>query len=159
MTTATVTRLPTSSRPAVRRTPRGSVRRMRRQAMAGAAVGFVALTLTALSLTHLAAGIKIVTQAPTWEAWAMAVGIDLGFVVLEMAQIVANEKLRRAMAKWAGPAIVGTLIGSAVLNAFAFGAQATGLMIVPAVILGLAIPALIYALTRIGAAMLLDKTK
>jgi hypothetical protein len=43
----------------------------------------VASTLTALSLTHLAHGISIVTAAPRWENWAMAIGIDLGFVALE----------------------------------------------------------------------------
>lgn len=42
-------------------------------------------THTALSLSHLAAGIAIVTSARPWEARAMAVGIDLGFVTLELA--------------------------------------------------------------------------
>jgi hypothetical protein len=47
----------------------------------------VAVVLVALSLSHLAQGIHLVTKAPLWEAWAMAVGIDLGFLALEIAQL------------------------------------------------------------------------
>ena len=130
---------------------------MRRQKLASTAVGLVAVTLTGLSLCHLAQGIEIVTSAPTFETWAMAIGIDLGFISLEAAQIMATtDKLRKAIGRYTKPAIIGTLAGSAAMNAFAFGAQATGWKIYPAVILGLAIPALIYAMTRIGAALYID---
>lgn len=133
---------------------RQSVRISRRQAFGAAAVGTVALALTALSLTHLSAGIQIVTHSPAWEAWSMAVGIDLGFVALELAQLTTvNDKVARDIRRFVRPAITGTLIGSAALNAFAFGAAATGWMVYPAVVLGVAIPALIYAMTRVGAAM------
>jgi integrase len=82
------------------------------------------VTLTALSLSHLAHGITIVTGADGWEAWAMSVGIDLGFVALELSQLAAtHERVRKQMARFAKPAIIGTLIGSAGMNAFAFAAQ------------------------------------
>jgi hypothetical protein len=32
------------------------------------------VTLTALSLSHLAHGVEIVTGSSTWESWAMAIG-------------------------------------------------------------------------------------
>jgi hypothetical protein len=129
----------------------------RRQVCGAAAIGAVASTLTALSLTHLAHGISIVTSAPAWESWAMAGGIHLGFVALEGAQLTStSEKLRREVTKYTKPAIIGTLTGSAVMNAFAFSAQTSGWMTGAAVVLGLAIPALIYALTRIGGAMYID---
>ena len=132
-------------------------RTMKRQGASAAAVGLVAGTLTALSLTHLAHGITIVTGAEQWESWAMAVGIDLGFVALEIAQLTAsNDKVRKQIGKFCKPAIVGTLVGSAAMNAFAFAAQATGLMIGPAVMLGVAIPGLIYALTKVGAQLYID---
>ena len=87
----------------------------------------------------------------------MAIGIDLGFVALEGAQLTsASEKLRREVTKYTKPAIIGTLTGSAIMNAFAFAALTSGWMTGAAVVLGLAIPALIYALTRIGAAMYID---
>lgn len=132
-------------------------KRMRRQALSAVGIGGVAVSLTALSLSHLAHGITIVTDAPGWEAWAMAGGIDLGFIALELAQLsAATDKVAKQISKFTKPAIVGTLIGSAAMNAFAFAAQAKGYMIAPAVVMGVAIPALIYALTRIGAALYID---
>ncbi len=131
-------------------------RQLRQQLLSGAAVSVVALTLTGLSLNHLAHGISIVTHSDMMEAWAMAIGIDLGFVAVEMAQMsVTNEKLLKDISKYANPTIVGTMVGSAVLNAFAFVAQAEGWMMIPAVIMGLAIPAMIYSLTKIGTKMYL----
>jgi hypothetical protein len=61
------------------------------------------------------------------------------------------EKVRKQVARFARPAIVGTLTGSAGMNAFAFAAQTVNpWMIAAAVALGVAIPALIYALMRAG---------
>jgi len=130
-------------------------RQTRNQLMAGAAVSVVALTLTGLSLNHLAHGISIVTHSPIWESWAMAVGIDLGFVAVEVAQMSVTDKLKVEISKYANPTIVGTMVGSAVLNAFAFGSQAEGWMVYPAVIMGVAIPAMIWAMTKIGTKMYL----
>lgn len=129
---------------------------------AAIAIGGVAAVLVSLSLSHLAHGIHLVTQSPTWEAWAMAIGIDLGFVALELSLLAtaANDKLQRKLAHYANPAIVGTLVGSAVLNALAFAYQANGTsMMVIAGAIGIAIPAMIYALTKIGAIMWMDGRK
>ena len=47
----------------------------------------------------------------------MAIGIDLGFVALEGAQLTStSEKLRREVIKYTKPAIIGTLTGSAVIE-------------------------------------------
>ena len=87
----------------------------------------------------------------------MAVGIDLGFVALELSQLAIGDRVRRQVARYARPAILGTLVGSAAMNAFAFAAQASSLwMLAAAITLGVAIPALIYALTRVGAALYID---
>src|SRR5215472_107605 len=125
----------------------------KRQRFAATMVGLVVMALTGLSLTHLSHGIEVVTNASAWEAWAMAVGIDLGFVVLEVADLSAVETTRRKIEKWIKPAIIGTLTGSAALNAFAFAANATGWYVYPAAVLGVAITALIYAMTRVGTTM------
>jgi hypothetical protein len=136
---------------------RAMIKKMRRQAMSGVAIGAVAVCLTGLSLSHLAHGIELVTDSGVTEAWAMAIGIDVGFIAMELAQLnAATEKLAKAIARFTKPAIMGTLIFSAAMNAFAFSAQAKGYMIAPAVVLGIAIPGLIYALTRIGAALYID---
>jgi hypothetical protein len=132
-------------------------RRMKRQTHAAVGIGVIAGTLIALSLSHLAHGIEIVTAAPSWESWAMAVGIDLGFVALEMAGVLAaTASLRKEIHKYSRPAIVGTLIGSAAMNAFAFAAPCTSYyLMAAAIVLGVAIPGMVYALTKIGAAMYL----
>lgn len=141
-----------------RRTTRYAVRKARKtkivatkqQAIAAGVLGSVAAVLTALSLTHLAAGIGIVTNAPIWECWALGIGIDLGFVALELAKVLGRERTIKDVNRLLNTAILGTLIGSAILNAFAFGHAATDWLVGPAVALGISIPALVYCLTRIG---------
>lgn len=130
--------------------------RLRRQRAAAAATGFVTLVLIALSLSHLAHGIGLLTGADWLERGAMAVGIDLGFVALEMSQLcAATEAVRRSVARYALPAIVGTLVVSACLNALAFASQAPvwSVQMYAAAGLGVAVPAMIYALSRITFAL------
>lgn len=133
---------------------RAQQRKIKRQAMAASWVGLVALTLTALSLTHLADGISMVTHASCIQAWSMAVGIDLGFIALEVAQMSASTPtVQKQINRWAKPAVIITIAVSAIMNAFAFGGQATGSFVYAAWGLGVAIPALIYVLTRVGVDM------
>ncbi|MEP9350554.1 hypothetical protein [Xanthobacter sp. KR7-225] len=130
--------------------------RLRRQHGAAAGTAAVTLVLVALSLSHLAHGIGLVTGAGAWERWAMAIGIDLGFVALEMSQLcAATEAVRRSVARYAAPAIVGTLAISAGLNALAFAAAAPAgtLAVYAAAGLGIVVPAMIYALSRITFAL------
>jgi hypothetical protein len=147
----TVVKLPTSksqARPVTKR----AAKALRRQTATAHLVGGVAVALTALSLHDLAEGVRIVTHSATWQSYAMASGIDLGFISTELAMLTATDKERKSMARFANPAIIGTLCGSAVMNAFAFVKDADGLVMAAAAIaMGVAIPALIYAFTRIGA--------
>ncbi len=126
-------------------------------AIAAAGILAVGLVLVALSLAHLAEGVQLVTGSDPTGAWSMAAGIDLGFVALEVALLAAPIEIRPAVSKYASPAIVGTLATSAAMNAFAFASHAHGLMIYPAIALGCAVPALIYALTKTGAALTFHK--
>ena len=154
---ATVTNLKPTAKAAPRKTAPRVVRSKKdlaRQTMTMGAVASVALTLTGLSLSHLTTGIMQVTGGSATESAAMAVGIDLSFVALEVAQVIKlPESTARVVARYAHPAIVGTMLASAGLNAFGFAANAAGLMVYPAVALGCAIPALIYALTRVAVAL------
>ena len=75
----------------------------------------VALALLGLSLSHLASGVAIVTACGERDGWLMAVGIDMGFIALELALLVAPAAVRPAVARYASPAIVGTLATSAAL--------------------------------------------
>lgn len=144
----------TVNKATVAKPTKSAVRAERNQRLATCGVSAVALTLTGLSLTHLTCGIAQVTNGSDFESAAMAVGIDLGFVALEVAQIVKlPDATARQVARFAKPAIVGTMLASAALNAFGFAHGAQGVMVYPAVALGCAIPALIYALTRVAVAM------
>ena len=160
MTANTVTKLPLTARQqrASAAVARRATAEVRRRIAACSFVGTVALTLTGLSLMHLSKGIALVTGAPTWEALAMAIGIDLGFVALELAMLVETDpKRQHAAERWARPAIMGTLAFSALLNALAFTWAATGWMVYPAAALGLAVPAMVYAMTRVGSIMWMGK--
>jgi hypothetical protein len=125
----------------------------RSHVLAASGVMLVALALLGLSLSHLASGVAIVTGSGERDGWLMAAGIDMGFVALELALLVAPAATRPAVARYASPAIVGTLATSAAMKAFAFASHADGLMICPAIGLGFAVPALVYALTKTGAIM------
>jgi hypothetical protein len=137
----------------VRVTKRGR----RSHVVAASGVLAVALALLGLSLSHLASGVAIVTGSGERDGWLMAIGIDMGFVALELALLVVLAVAKPAVARYASPAIVGTLATSAVMNAFAFASHADGLMIYPAIGLGFAVPALVYALTKTGAIMFLAR--
>jgi hypothetical protein len=50
-------------------------------------LGAVILVLLYLSLSHLARGITIVTGCEMWEGTAMAIGLDLLIVALEVAMV------------------------------------------------------------------------
>ena len=125
-----------------------------RQQVAMVAVGGVALTLIGLSLSHLTTGIEQVTGGTQAESLAMAVGIDLSFVALEVSQVLKlSDATAKVVKRYAMPAIVGTMAASAALNAFGFAAHAPEAMRWPAMALGVAIPGLIYALTRVAVAL------
>jgi hypothetical protein len=125
---------------------------MQSRAMWG--VAGVALTLTGLSLSHLTCGIEQVTGGDRIESAAMAMGIDLSFIALEVAQVInLPAETTKLVKRFATPAIIGTMAASAGLNAFGFAHHAPDAMRIPAVILGGAVPALIYALTRVAVAL------
>ena len=114
----------------------------------------VALALLGLSLSHLASGVAIVTGSGERDGWLMAVGIDFG-----LRRAGAYPACRACHHKASsGPLCLSRnrrrrLATSAAMNAFAFASHADGLMIYPAIGLGFAVPALVYALTKTGAIM------
>jgi hypothetical protein len=132
-------------------------RHAKHQLLTATAIGVVAVTLTALSLNHLASGIEEITGASSLQAWAMAIGVDCAFVACELAQLTISEKLRAKLAHLFRPAIIGTLTWSAVLNALAFASHANSpVRLGVAIALGVSIPALVYILTKIGGLIYLD---
>ncbi len=149
--TTNITSLPTrKSRPLRQAKPRPA-KASRTQHAAAIAVAGVTAVLMGLSLAHLAHGIGMVSGSSSWEAWSMAIGIDLGFVASELAPLcAATAKARAVVAAYARPTVVGTVAISAALNATAFGTQAVGWWQIPAIALGLVVPGLIFCLSRIA---------
>lgn len=126
----------------------------RRQHIAAGAVALLAGSLTFLSVHHLATGYQAVTHCADWEAIISACGIDLGFLLQEIAQLVTvRDATLKVVARWANPAIGVTLAGSAALNSFAFmqGAETSLLAIGAAILMGCFLPGFIYVLTRVSA--------
>jgi hypothetical protein len=107
--------------PAQSRRSRKADKALRRQGATAVGIGAVAVTLTALSLSHLAHGVELVTGSSAFESWATAVGIDLGFIALELSQLAIGDRLRKQVSRFAQPVIIGTLIGPAGMNAFGMG--------------------------------------
>jgi len=156
---ATVTALP--RRTAATKAPRAQSRilrnKLRRQAFSAAGIGAVAAVLTALSLDHLAQGVSLITGAHGWQPWAMASGVDLAYVGLEVAGLCATDRAANRIAKLRTWSLMATMGGSALLNALAFATNATTVPYqIGAAILGLAIPALVFVLTQIAATLYLD---
>jgi hypothetical protein len=131
---------------------------MKRQSLTAWLISATIVVLTALSLSHLASGINIVTRSAQWQGWALAIGIDVGFILMELACITTvAEKVRKVVERYARPAIALTLVGSAVMNAFSFASDADSLaMQIAGSVMGCTVPGLIYCLTRIAAAMAID---
>jgi len=150
------------AKPATRRARKTSTAaRVATQYGPAAGLGSVISVLLGLSLTHLAHGISIVTGCPALEGTAMAVGLDLLIVSLEVAMVVtAGTKSHKAVAKFANPALIAAFGWSSALNALAFGSGAPDStyhwMMVTGAALGASIPALIYAGTRAWAALAIN---
>jgi hypothetical protein len=85
-----------SNKPAARQGRQAATRKaaatiagqFRRQHIAAGAVALLAGSLTFLSVHHLATGYQAVTHCADWEAIISACGIDLGFLLLEITQLV-----------------------------------------------------------------------
>ena len=87
--------------------------------IAAGCVMTVAVALLFLSLAHLSQGVTLLTNSSALDGLLMAVGIDLSFLSLEAALIVADDATRPAVGRYAVPSIIGTLAISGAMNALA----------------------------------------
>jgi len=150
-----------AAREARRAANKANASEIRAQRYSAAMLGGVAAVIMGLSLSHLAHGIELIT-APSyaWEPWAMGVGIDCGLVATEISTLTASEKVRRETRRYSIAMITGTLVLSAAMNAYGFASQASTLPFqVAGVVFGIAVPAMVWTLTRQAAAHYLDAHK
>jgi hypothetical protein len=154
MATTNVVKLSTEKKPTTTRKPRKAANSLRKH-LPAAGLGAVILVLLGLSLSHLARGIVVVAGCEMWEGTAMAVGLDLLIVGLEIALVsTTGTKAHKAGARFANPALFLAFAWSSGLNAFAFSWNSTTLpMQVIAAALGFSIPLLIYAGVRSWSAL------
>jgi hypothetical protein len=71
-------------------------------------------SVLAVSLSHLAWAIRDITRSYLWQAWCLAVAVDVAVVLCELCQVAGLEL-------WVGPVLMGALTAaSAGLNCWAF---------------------------------------
>jgi hypothetical protein len=109
--------------------------------------------LMAVSLTHLSDGVTQLTAIPTWQAWAMAIGIDCMLISVALAQLTAPPEVKRDIAAVAHTMEAGTLVMSAGLNALAFTGGAFDAAHWAQIAFGCFVPAAISGATYILARM------
>jgi hypothetical protein len=132
-------------------------RRLNLQHVAAALIGTVAAAMTTVSLSHIAGGVTHITHAavPEWQAWGVAIGLDVNYVAMEMAGVVAamqhvRDRLHR-LTRVGIPAVMGF---SMALNALEFAAGATNSYELAAgIAMGVILPALVFLTFRVAAVL------
>lgn len=134
--------------------------RLRWQMRLGIFIALMGTMLLFLSVSHLATGIQTFTQGAFWEAAVFSIIVDVGFIGLEMTQIInMEEKIKIQVDKYAKPTICGFIIFSALINAYVFSINSTGYIIYVSIILGFAIPFLTYSLFRVASILIITSNK
>jgi hypothetical protein len=105
--------------------------------------------LMAVSLTHLSDGVTQLTAIPSWQAWAMAIGIDCMLISVALAQLTSPPDVKRDIALVARCMEAGTLVMSAGLNALAFTGGAFDVAHWAQIAFGCFVPAAISGATHI----------
>src|SRR4051794_16040732 len=144
----------TARRPARKpeRKPRSSRRTMRAAKRLAAVCGSVATGVLALSVVHCTQAIASLTGSHWCLACLLAIGIDAGMVVSEVAEVASHGTSAEATVRpWARGYTVAAVLLSMGLNAYAFAGHATGALVFAAVALGIIIPGLVYGLGRVAA--------
>lgn len=129
------------------------VNRPRRKAcqMVAKIIGGVASLLVFLSIWHLTAAISIMTGSPVVLALFLAIGIDLGLISSELAELVAHGNVK--VRGWARAYMVKATVISCFLNAYEFAAHAPEGALTKgiAITFGILLPVMIFVLARIAA--------
>jgi hypothetical protein len=130
---------------------------LRLQHISAVLLGTVASAMTIVSLSHIAGGVGHITHnaVPEWQCWGLAIGLDVNYVAMEMAGVVAavqhvRDRLHR-LTRWGIPAVMGFSMS---LNALEFTAGATNAYELAAgVAMGVILPALVFLTFRVAAVL------
>jgi len=137
-----------AKKPQRQRIGRKGMRHARRLACA---VGAVGVGVLGLSVTHCTESIGLLTGSHWALSGLLAVGIDAGMVVSELAELASHgTRSGERVRPWALGYTIAAVLLSVLLNAYAFGMHAAAGMVWAAWLLGACIPGLIYALGRVA---------
>jgi hypothetical protein len=115
------------------------------------AVGAVGVGVLGLSVAHCTESIGLLTGSHWALSALLAIGIDAGMVVSELAELASHgTKAGERVRPWACGYTVAAVLLSVLLNAYAFGLHAAPGMTWAAWLLGAVIPGLVYALGRVA---------
>jgi hypothetical protein len=115
------------------------------------AVGAVGVGVLSLSVAHCTESIGLLTGSHWALSGLLAVGIDAGMVVSELAELASHgTRAGQQVRPWATGYTVAAVLLSVLLNAYAFGLHAAPGMVWAAWLLGACIPGLVYALGRVA---------
>jgi hypothetical protein len=131
--------------------PKPSRARVRPQRRLALAVGGVGAFVLALSIWEVGTALHALTGMPYALAALLAVGVDLGMVVSEMAAVVSDAG--RDAHCWAERYIALSVGLSVVLNAAAAASHAEGWMKAVALGVGGVVPVFVYIAGRVAGAL------
>jgi hypothetical protein len=144
----------TAKRPARKpqaKKPKRSRKAMKHARRLACAVGSVGVGVLGLSVVHCTESIGLLTGSHWALSGLLAVGIDAGMVVSELAELASHgTRAGERVAPWARGYTIAAVLLSVLLNAYAFGLHAAPSMIWAAWLLGAVIPGLVYALGRVA---------
>ncbi len=119
------------------------------------AVGGVGAFVLFLSVWEVMTALHLLTGMPYVLAGLLAIGIDLGMVVSELASVVAR---RASHARYWAEAYIAVAVGlSVVLNAAAAASHASGLWVLAAVPVGGVVPVFVFIAGRTAGALFTGK--
>src|SRR4051812_14752230 len=113
-------------KPAAASNPRGGRKAMRHARRLACAVGSVGVGVLGLSVVHCTESIGLLTGSHWALSGLLAVGIDAGMVVSELAELASHgTKAGERVRQWAWGDTIAAVLLSVLLNAYAFGLHAT----------------------------------
>ena len=121
----------------------------------GLAVGAVGAFVLLLSVWECTAALSRLTGMPLMLSALLAIGIDLGMVVSEMAAVVSARDTDAH--RWASRYILLAVALSVILNAVAAASHASGWMMAVAAPVGGVVPLLVYISGRSAGALYTGK--
>lgn len=132
-------------------------RRIRLQHMSSALLASVATVMTGVSLAHIAGGTQFITHdaIPEWQAWGIAIGLDVNYVGMELAGVVAamqhvRDRLHK-LTRWGIPAVMGFSMS---MNSLEFARGATNeYELAAGIAMGVVLPALVWLAYKVAAVL------